>query len=255
MSGRPFPSTSAQSVPMPACGLPLASKPDAGAIGLVDEGALAGIAVEEVAHRVVRDVDVGLAVAVVIAERHAETLAGRIGDAGLLRDVGERAVAVVAVQPIRHPVEHRRMAVHPISVFGVPAVRIVGDPVVEVVDDVEVEEAVAIDVDEAGAGAPLGGRAGDARGRRHVVERAVAVVPVERVRAERRHVEIEIAVVVEVSDGDAGLVTRGACPQCPPHRPAAVTSVKVPSRLLWYSAFDEPGAPLTKKRSWKPSSS
>ena len=253
MSGRPF------AVDVGAVGaharlrLAVGVEPHAGAIGLVDEGALAGIAVEKIAHGVVGDVDVGQAVAIVVAERHAEPLAGRIGDAGLLRDVGERAVAVVAVQPIRHPVEHRRMAVHPISVFGVPAVRIVGDPVVEVVDDVEIEEAVAIDVDETGAGAPLGGRAGDARGRGHVAERAVVVVPVERVRAERRHVEIEIAVVVEISDGDAGLVASARHCRATPAR--AVTSVKVPSRLLWYSAFDEPGAPLTKKRSWKPSSS
>ena len=37
-------------------------------------------------------------------------------------------------------------------------------------------------------------------------EGAVAVVAVEDVRAERRDVEIEIAVVVVVADGDAGLV-------------------------------------------------
>ena len=32
-----------------------------------------------------------------------------------LRDVGERAVAVVAKQPVGHAVEHRRIAVHPVA--------------------------------------------------------------------------------------------------------------------------------------------
>ena len=69
---------------------------DAGAVGDVGERAVAVVAVEEVADHVVGDVDVGVAVAIEVAERDAEALAGGIGDAGLLRDVGERAVAVVA---------------------------------------------------------------------------------------------------------------------------------------------------------------
>ena len=36
---------------------------------------------------------------------------------GFGRDIGKRAVAVVAKQPVRHPVEDRRVAVHPIPVF------------------------------------------------------------------------------------------------------------------------------------------
>ena len=113
------------------------------------------LSIEEVPDHVVRDVDVGVAVAVVVAERHAQALAGGIGDARRLRDVGERAVAVVAEQPIRHPVEHRRIAVHPVAFLAEPAVRVVVEPVVEIVRDVEIEIAVAVEIEEAGAGAPF----------------------------------------------------------------------------------------------------
>ena len=61
-------------------------------------------------------------------------------------------------------------------------------------------------VEEAGAGAPLGGPAGDAGLRGDVGERAVAVVPEQDVRTDRGDVEIEEAVVVDVADRDAGLV-------------------------------------------------
>ena len=100
---------------MPACGFAVAVEAHAGAVGDVDERAVPVVAVEKVPHHVVRDVDVGVAVAIEVAERHAEALAGGIGDARRLRDVGERAVAVVAKQPVRHPVEHRRIAVHPVA--------------------------------------------------------------------------------------------------------------------------------------------
>ena len=88
---------------------------DAGRVGDVGERAVAVVAIEKIPHRVVRDVDVGVAVAIEVAERHAEALARGIGDAGLLRDIGERAVAVVVKQPVGRAVELRRMAVHPVA--------------------------------------------------------------------------------------------------------------------------------------------
>jgi hypothetical protein len=50
-----------------------------------------------------------------------------------------------------------------------------------------------------GAGAPLGGGPATPASDGHVVNVPSWFVPVERVGAERRHVEIEIAVVVDVS--------------------------------------------------------
>ena len=143
---------------MPACGLPFRSNPTAGAIGDVHERSVAVVAVQEVADQIVGDVDVLIAVAIEVAERDAEPLAGGIGDASLLRHVGERAVAVVAIETVGHAVEDRRIAVHPVAFLAHAAVGIVGKPEVQVVGDVEIEIAVAIEIEEPGAGAPLGGR-------------------------------------------------------------------------------------------------
>ena len=72
----------------------------------------------------------------------------------------------------------------------------------DVVGDVQVQVAVAVDVQKAGPGADLLAVADAGRGG-HVGERAVAVVAVQHVRAEVAHVEVRVAVVVVVADGDA----------------------------------------------------
>ncbi len=77
--------------------LAVAVEADAGGIGDVDERAVALVLVEEIANHVVGDVDVGVAVAIEITEGDAEALAGGVGNARRLRDVGKRAVAVVAI--------------------------------------------------------------------------------------------------------------------------------------------------------------
>ena len=64
----------------------------------VDEGAVVLVDPELVRRRVVGDVEVEPAVAVVVAGRDAQPGAVGLADAGRLGHVGEAAVAVVAVQ-------------------------------------------------------------------------------------------------------------------------------------------------------------
>ena len=106
---------------------------------------------------------------------------------------------------------------------------------------------VAIVVEEAGAGAPFSGPARDAGGRRHVGERAVAVV-VEDVRTERRHVEVEETVPVVVANRDAGLVCAltGAF-TCDSRLPCHVDERTVV--VVVVQRVRGPGAPLMKNRS------
>src|SRR5690606_14286770 len=101
-------------------------------------------------------------VVVDIAEGDAKAFARRIGDAGLHRDVGEGAVAVVAEEPVGYAVEDRRAAVgaEPFALEATVRVVVVAD--VEVVRHVDVEAAVAVEVEEADAARPLVGPAGDA---------------------------------------------------------------------------------------------
>ena len=91
---------------------------------------------------------------------------------------------------------------------GVVAGLVAGEGEVEIVGDEEIEIAVAIVVDERGARAPPG--VADAGGLGDVGERAVAVVAVQRLRAERGHEEIEVAVVVVVADRRAHAIGAGA---------------------------------------------
>ena len=86
--------------------------------------AVAVVAIQEIPHRVVRDVDVHVAVAIEVAERDAEPLAGRIRDAGRSRDIGERAVAVVAKEAVGLAVEERRVAIGAIARLPLSAVRL-----------------------------------------------------------------------------------------------------------------------------------
>ena len=123
------------------------------------------------------------------------------------RDVGERPVAVVAIQPVRHPVEHRRMAVHAVAVLAQAAVRVVVDAGSRGSwrrrdrgrrRDRNRRSPCSCSTPTAGPATPAAAVTS--------AERAVAVVLVEEVGAEAGHVEIEIAVAVVVADGDAGLV-------------------------------------------------
>ena len=98
------------------------------------------------------------------------------------------------------------MAVHPVAGLALAAERVV--VVGQVVDDEQVEVAVVVGVEEARAGAPFLGAARDAGSCRDVREGAVPVVAEQGVGAQRRHIQIEVAVVVEIADGDAGLVAR-----------------------------------------------
>ena len=82
-------------------GLAVLVEADAGKQADLAERAVPVVVIQERLHRVVRHVDVHEAVAIVVGKGDAEALAVRIGDAGLRRDIGERAVAVVAVEDVR----------------------------------------------------------------------------------------------------------------------------------------------------------
>ena len=103
--------------------------------------------------RVVGDVEIEPAIAVVIADRHAQPVAVGSGDAGRLGDVHEAAAPVVAVQPVGHRAIRARAAVVA-RADRVVADLVVGDREVEVVGDEEIEIAVAVVVEKGGARAP-----------------------------------------------------------------------------------------------------
>ncbi len=98
---------------------------------------------------------------------------------------------------------------------------------IHVVRDEQIEVAVAVVVQKTAARTPAVFRSSDAGLLGHIGERAVAVVVVEDVAAKVGDEEIVEAVVVVVAD-----TTRLPPSGAGEAEPSAVTSVKVPSRLL-----------------------
>ena len=163
---------------------------DAGRGRPLAEGAVALVVVEGVLPELVGDVEVGPAVVVVVGPGGGHAPA-RVADACVPGDVGEGAVAVVAVERAGDAVGGR--------VVGPRRGRLL----VAHAHDVEVEEAVAVVVGDRRHARPAPGR--DARRRAHVDEVAAARVVEEPVAAARRgDEEVGPAVVVVVEEDGAG---------------------------------------------------
>jgi len=90
---------------------------------------------QEVGLGVVGDEDVGAAIAVVIGERDAHAFADVAANTGGLRDVGEGAVAVVAVERVGEAGVHAGMAVGALAGARLDARGLGGGIPVDVVDD------------------------------------------------------------------------------------------------------------------------
>ena len=112
-SGRPSPSTSSASTPMPDWAWPLLVEGGARGLGGVLEGAVALVEEEEVRVHVVGDVEVDLAVAVEVGGDDAEAVAVGPADARRVGHVGEGAVAVVAVEEVLGRPDRPRRAEEP----------------------------------------------------------------------------------------------------------------------------------------------
>src|SRR6185369_380184 len=134
---------------------------DAGGRGALAERPVALVVVERVPAELVRDVEVGPAVAVVIGPR-AREVPPRVTDAGPARHVDERAVAAIAVEGVPDAV-HR-------AVVRLRDARLL----VAHADDVEIEEPVTVVVGRDRHAAPAPGR--DAGRGGHVLEAAAARV-------------------------------------------------------------------------------
>ena len=110
-----------------------------------------------------------------------------------------------------------------------------------VVADVEVEVAVVVEVGERRRGRIVARPSSPARSR-HVLERAVAAVAVERVGLQAGHEEVGMPVVVVIADGDAH--GRSLDPRRSRRsRTDSVTSSKVPSPRLRKSRSPGRGSP------------
>ena len=173
--------------------------------GDVGEGAVLLVLVEPVRLGVVGDEQIEPAVAVVIEQRDAERLRGRVVETGLLRRVLEPAIAEVAIERRALTFVRLGRAVR-LRLAVERAVQVFLDRPVDVVGDEQIEAAVAVVVEPRGAGREPGvadtGRVGD------VGEAQAAKVAEQAILAERGDVEIGPAVVVVVGGRGAKAVER-----------------------------------------------
>ena len=125
----------------------------------------------------------------------------------------------------------------------------------DVVADEQVEVAVVVDVEERRAGEPAVGALG-VGGLGDVLEVALAVVAEQMAAADGRDVEVGVAVVVVIADGDAlaveGLVEAGLLRHVL-EVPLAVVAVEGLGRRGVLVSCPGQGHELTKSRSWSPS--
>ena len=171
---------------------------------LVGEGAVAPVDPQLVLLLIVGDEDVDPAVVVEVRRRHPERRPELVGDAGLRRRVDERAVAAIAIQPVRLGAIHLGGTI--VRGAGPVEARDVGVQIeTQVVADEEVEPAVAVVVEKRGRHPPPVGIVRAALFR-HVRERPVAVVPEHPVPLESGQIEVDPAIVVDVAGRDAHAV-------------------------------------------------
>ena len=156
---------------------------------------------QKVRHRVIGHEHIRQPVIVVIADGDTQAVADIPGDAGLGADIGEDALAVVAIQHAGESGVVERMAIHANAALRIAAERVLARRRIEVVGDEEIEIAVAIDVKECAARAPP--VEADPRRARDVGERAIPGVAIQRVWSVVGDVEIGAAVAIDVAGAGA----------------------------------------------------
>ncbi len=196
---------------MPACSWPSSLNATPAITATIGERAVVIVLEQNARLRIDGDINVGPAVVVEIVRNRGDRIA-RPGfqNAGFLRDVGKRAVAVVVIEDVRVAGQsaraaHRRNA-FPLAQRGLAAFhrRFCGIEL-DVIADKKIEMAVAIVIDPGAARAPARFFAIQAGFFRHVGERAVAIVAKQNVVAPEAAEKIVPAVVVVIADANAGL--------------------------------------------------
>src|SRR5207302_489908 len=181
-------------------GLPVLVVAHSGQQSHFRESAIPVVVVQEALHRVIGHKDIGETVAVVIGKTHSQALAVRIRYTGFGGDIGERAVAIVVIEDVRHAVVIVGMTVgaETGSLLSAIAIRLKGP--VHISSNQQIEFAVIVVIEESSACAPSS-RA-HTRPLGDIGKRPIAIVVVERVAPIAGYVNVFEAVVVIVAYRD-----------------------------------------------------
>lgn len=160
---------------------------------------------EKVGHVVVGDEGVGEAIVVVVGEGDAHAAAWKPCEAGVIGDIFKSAVAAIAIEGAGQALKIFGMAIDADVAVGIAAEAIVGELPFRVVDDPEIELAVAVKIEPAGGDGPT--FVLDAGFDSDVFEAAVAEIVIQRAAADAGDEDVGFAVIIEIGDGDAHVVT------------------------------------------------
>src|SRR5260221_6214575 len=174
---------------------------NAGNRGDLIEFSLATIDEKKISNRVVAYPQVDQSVVVDIGRDHAPYLAKVTGDARLLADVGERAIAIVVEQPAGHGRINFGDAIVMAAVIMDSAGFVEFLAEIHEAPYEKIKAAVIVVVKPDGTGSPTG--SGDSRFFGYVGKRAVAVVVIKDAAAVLRDIKIRKTVAVVVPNRDA----------------------------------------------------
>ncbi len=175
----------------------------------------ASLAAEKGVHQlVVGNDEVHLAGEFRVSRRHSHPFTRMCAKPGLDGGITKRPIAVVDEQLVGSRLVHLGMAVLAMPVAF--AQRLVIDVPLQIVDDHQIEQSIVIDVDPRPGHGPerpvLGIRLVEPSFRRDIGKGPVAIVVIERIAVDARDKNVFVAIVVVVSDGDAGVVAGSSQP-------------------------------------------
>src|SRR5216684_7645007 len=183
-----------------------AAERQAGEHADVRKGAVVVVVVEVVGNRVIGDEQVGPTIIIVVRPHHTQAvIADFVANAIFCRDFFKSAVATIVIEEVAFADEPPRAALHQdtfvAAIFVATETRQVVHFHVRVAGDEEVHVAVAVVISPRRSGHEAA--AADTGFFRDVLKFAVAKVPIEGAAAIATNKQIELAVVIEVRDGDA----------------------------------------------------
>ncbi len=176
--------------------LAISGKSRAGVETSLAERSIAVVVKQEVIHDIVGDENISETVAVVVGKRHTQSVTFERGNSGLDAHILKRAVTAIVIEDVADGGKLTRRAIAlNVATAGLAALEVP----VQIANDEQVELAVVIVVEKSRRLRPAASRHSSLR--RHISERAVAVVVVEDVVPVAGYEYVGITVVVVVANG------------------------------------------------------
>ena len=157
--------------------------------------AVAIISIEKIGRRIIGDIEIGIAIPVIIQREHAQTLAPGIGDTSPLRNIFKCAVSTIQIQQIGSTPKPVRRAVSPHTTAFTH--RLSGGIVSEIAHHIEIQISIGFKIEKSRPRAPSA--CGHIRLPGSVFESGIAIVHIQNIFGIAGNVEVQIAVIIRIA--------------------------------------------------------